>query len=55
MRICVDLVNLLFRQYLEGKADELVLVNCCDSMRRVYDIVAKYREMQILIHAGSSA
>ena len=24
---------------LEGKADELVLVNCCDSMRRVYDIV----------------
>jgi len=25
---------------LEGKAEELVLVNCCDSMRRVYDIVA---------------
>ena len=24
---------------LEGKADELVMVNCCDSMRRVYDIV----------------
>ena len=24
---------------LEGKAEELVLVNCCDSMRRVYDIV----------------
>ena len=24
---------------LEGKADQLVLVNCCDSMRRVYDIV----------------
>lgn len=24
---------------LEGKVKELVLVNCCDSMRRVYDIV----------------
>lgn len=24
---------------LEGKVEELVLVNCCDSMRRVYDIV----------------
>ena len=24
---------------LEGKADELIMVNCCDSMRRVYDIV----------------
>ena len=24
---------------LEGKAEELVMVNCCDSMRRVYDIV----------------
>ena len=24
---------------LEGKAKELVLVNCCDSMRRVYDIL----------------
>ena len=24
---------------LEGKTDELVMVNCCDSMRRVYDIV----------------
>ena len=24
---------------LEGKVDQLVLVNCCDSMRRVYDIV----------------
>lgn len=24
---------------LEGKADQLVLVNCCDSMRRVYDVV----------------
>lgn len=24
---------------LEGKADQLILVNCCDSMRRVYDIV----------------
>ena len=24
---------------LEGKADQLVLVNCCDSMRRVYDSV----------------
>ena len=24
---------------LEGKVEELILVNCCDSMRRVYDIV----------------
>lgn len=24
---------------MEGKVNELVLVNCCDSMRRVYDIV----------------
>ena len=24
---------------LEGKVQELVLVNCCDSMRRVYDVV----------------
>lgn len=24
---------------LEGKADQLILVNCCDSMRRVYDII----------------
>ena len=24
---------------LEGKVEQLVLVNCCDSMRRVYDIV----------------
>lgn len=24
---------------LEGKAEHLILVNCCDSMRRVYDIV----------------
>lgn len=24
---------------LEGKVENLVLVNCCDSMRRVYDIV----------------
>ena len=24
---------------LEGKAKALILVNCCDSMRRVYDIV----------------
>ena len=24
---------------LEGKVDQLILVNCCDSMRRVYDIV----------------
>lgn len=24
---------------LEGKAEQLVLVNCCDSMRRVYDVV----------------
>ena len=24
---------------LEGKVEELVLVNCCDSMRRVYDVV----------------
>ena len=24
---------------LEGKVEQLVLVNCCDSMRRVYDVV----------------
>lgn len=29
----------MIQAVLEGKAEELVLVNCCDSMRRVYDIV----------------
>lgn len=29
----------MIQAVLEGKADQLVLVNCCDSMRRVYDIV----------------
>ena len=29
----------VIKAVLEGKADQLVLVNCCDSMRRVYDIV----------------
>ena len=29
----------VIQSVLEGKAEELVLVNCCDSMRRVYDIV----------------
>ena len=40
---------------LEGKADELVLVNCCDSMRRVYDIVKSTGKMQISLHAGSAS
>ena len=29
----------VIQNVLEGKVTELVLVNCCDSMRRVYDIV----------------
>ena len=33
---------------LEGKADQLVLVNCCDSMRRVYDIVASTDKCKFL-------
>ena len=33
---------------LEGKADQLVLVNCCDSMRRVYDIVASTGKCKFL-------
>ena len=33
---------------LEGKADKLVLVNCCDSMRRVYDIVASTGKCKFL-------
>ena len=33
---------------LEGKADQLVLVNCCDSMRRVYDIVASIGKCKFL-------
>ena len=33
---------------LEGKAEELVLVNCCDSMRRVYDIVKKTGKCRFL-------
>ena len=33
---------------LEGKAEKLVLVNCCDSMRRVYDIVKKTGKCKFL-------
>ncbi|MEE0073768.1 MAG: acyl-CoA dehydratase activase, partial [Lachnospiraceae bacterium] len=33
---------------LEGKADQSVLVNCCDSMRRVYDIVASTGKCKFL-------
>ena len=33
---------------LEGKSDQLVLVNCCDSMRRVYDIVASTGKCKFL-------
>lgn len=33
---------------LEGKADQLVLVNCCDSMRRVYDIVESTGKCEFL-------
>lgn len=33
---------------LEGKADELVLVNCCDSMRRVYDIVKNTKKCKFI-------
>lgn len=33
---------------LQGKADELVMVNCCDSMRRVYDIVASTGKCKFL-------
>ena len=33
---------------VEGKADQLVLVNCCDSMRRVYDIVASTGKCKFL-------
>lgn len=36
---------------LEGKVEQLVLVNCCDSMRRVYDIVkstGKFRFLYML-------
>ncbi len=33
---------------LEGKADQLVMVNCCDSMRRVYDIVASTGKCKFL-------
>ena len=33
---------------LEGKAVQLVLVNCCDSMRRVYDIVASTGKCKFL-------
>ena len=29
----------MIQAVLEGKVEQLVLVNCCDSMRRVYDIV----------------
>lgn len=33
---------------LQGKADEFVMVNCCDSMRRVYDIVASTGKCKFL-------
>ena len=33
---------------LQGKADELVMVNCCDSMRRVYDIAASTGKCKFL-------
>ena len=33
---------------LQGKADGLVMVNCCDSMRRVYDIVASTGKCKFL-------
>lgn len=36
---------------LEGKVEELVLVNCCDSMRRVYDIIENTKKMQIPVYA----
>ena len=51
---------------LEGKVEQLVLVNCCDSMRRVYDIVestgkCKFLYMldlprfyQVLYYAGNA-
>ncbi len=29
----------MIQEVLEGKVEELILVNCCDSMRRVYDII----------------
>ena len=33
---------------LEGKVENLVLVNCCDSMRRVYDIVKSTKKCKFL-------
>ena len=36
---------------LEGKVENLVLVNCCDSMR----YCGEYRKMQISLSAGSAA
>ena len=39
MQICAALENRSIQAVLEGKVEQLVLVNCCDSMRRVYDIV----------------
>ena len=39
MQICAALENRSFRQCWKERLNELVLVNCCDSMRRVYDIV----------------
>ena len=33
---------------LDGKVDELVLVNCCDSMRRVYDIIENTKKCKFL-------
>ena len=42
---------------LSGKAEELVLVNCCDAMRRVYDVVRESGKCRFLYlldlpHAG---
>ena len=33
---------------LEGKVEEIVLVNCCDSMRRVYDIIENTKKCKFL-------
>ena len=34
---------------LEGKVEQLVLVNCCDSMRRVYDIVESNDDCVVMV------
>ncbi len=38
-QICAALGKSVIQAVLEGKVKQLVLVNCCDSARRVYDIV----------------